>query len=370
MGFLQQGGLQAHTLDELQSLMAGRSVELGLAAGADSFGGSYSTTPEDLELQMQVAAAFLTAPGLRPDADQLARAQLKVFYPTLGATPAGVFQRDVARLLRSGDVRFGIGPLDELLKRSLSELGPVLARSAREGDVEIAIVGDVTEEAAIAAVAKTFGALPQRQASPLPFDEARKVAFPADRSPRTFAHTGQPNQALALVYWPTTDDSNVRLARTLSLLRAVMRLKLTETLREELGATYSPNAGSTTSDVFPGYGFMSASSEVEPDKIDAVYAAIDTIAASLASGGITEDERKRALTPILESIEESLEDNGTWLNAISRSQTRPTDLDRFRSRKADFEAITVAELTAAARTYLKPDAALRVRIVHTSVAGQ
>ncbi|MEO1405757.1 MAG: insulinase family protein, partial [Pseudomonadota bacterium] len=248
-----QGGLQAHSVDDLQTILAGRSVSIGLSAGANSFGASATTTPDDLLLQMQVLAAVLTAPGYRPEAEAQYGQLVDVFYPTLDAEPAGIVQRDVERIIRGGDIRYGIASQDDLKARSFDDLKPVLERAFTEGAIEIALVGDIDEDAAIAAVAQTFGALPTRRADPLPFDDAKTVSFPDDRTPITLTHEGSADKSLALTYWPTTDGFDQKSTYTRTLLRAILRLKLTDTLREELGATYSPSAGSTSSTLFPGY---------------------------------------------------------------------------------------------------------------------
>ena len=56
------GGLGKHSQDELQSLLAGRTVGAGVASTAETFVSGATTTPLDLELQLQLMAAFLTDP--------------------------------------------------------------------------------------------------------------------------------------------------------------------------------------------------------------------------------------------------------------------------------------------------------------------
>ncbi len=363
-----QGGLEAHSADDLQSILAGKTVTLGLQPGEDAFDSTVRTTPADLELQMQLWAAYLTAPGYRPEAEARWAQTVDVVYQTLDATPSGIVGRDVERIIHGGDIRFGIGPEEALRARDFDELRPVLDRALSEGAIEIGVVGDVDEDEVIAAAAKTFGALDFRVIDPLPFEAARMVSFPETRSELTLTHAGQPNQALALTYWPTTDDGDVEEARALNVLRAALRLRLTDELREALGATYSPRALGETSDVFDGFGYLGASSEVEPQNIDQAFEIVDRIAADLAAGGLTEDELQRARQPILERIEEQREDNGAWLARVGVAQTQPDELDRFRTLEAGYRALTTADVTAAAERYLRDDAALRIRIVSENTA--
>jgi len=368
-GFFAAGGLEAHTADELQSLLAGRSVSFSLGADSRYFGSDVATTPDDFELQMQLLTAMITAPGFRPEAEQQYQQAIAAFYETIDAEPGGVAAQIVPRILRSGDTRFGLATEEDLLSRSFTELQSVTERAFGEGAIEIGIVGDIDEQTAIDIVARTFGALPARRNDALEFEAARRVAFPADRTPVTLTHAGLANKALAMVYWPTDSRADQKTNVTQSLLRSVMRLKLTAVLREELGATYSPSADSVRSSVFPGYGYLSATSAVEPQDIDLVMSAIETIASDLAAGDITEDELQRARQPILENIEEQSENNAVWLNYIDTAQTDPDYLAEVRTRAASYEAVTVDDLTAMAAQYLKPTGALKIRIISENWDG-
>ena len=361
------GGLEAHTADELQSLLAGRSVSTSFGSDADSFGARVATTPDDFELQMQLLTAIITAPAYREEAMGQLRKAFESFYISLDAEPGGIAARDVPRILRSGDNRYGISTEENLMARNFDELRAILERPMREGAIEIGIVGDIDEQQTIDIVARTFGALPTRNASPLPFNEARNTRFPDDRTPMTLRHAGLAEKALALVYWPTTDDTDQKRTYTQRLLRSVFQLKLTDELREALGATYSPSTSITNSTVFPNYGFISASSEVEPEDVDLVFAAINKITKQMAAGDITPDELQRARQPVLENIEESLENNSFWLGLVASAQSKVDDLDRFRTLSSVYESVTVDDLVAAAATYLKPEAALQIRIISDKV---
>jgi zinc protease len=88
------GGLEAHSVDELRSVLAGKTVSPGFGMGTDAFGGSALTSPEDFGLQAKLMAAFLTHPGYRPDGLALIRRVLPQQYAANDATPAAVLGRD------------------------------------------------------------------------------------------------------------------------------------------------------------------------------------------------------------------------------------------------------------------------------------
>lgn len=361
---LAEGGLEAHSADELQHLLGGAHVGVQFGTDADAFVISGITRPTDVELQLELMAAYLTAPGYRAEALAQFRQDIQIQVPTLDATPGGIARRDVPRLLRSGDPRYGIPSEDELMMRDFGQLRAALDRASRSGFIEIGIVGDIDVARATELVARTFGALSPRDRTPLPFNEARQIAFPAPTSmPIVLRHAGAANRARALIFWPTVDDSNARRMRTLQLLRGVLELKLTARVRENEGATYAPTAQASFAHASPGYGYVGISLDLLPQDVQRFFGVVDEITASMASGAITEDELERARRPVLDSFRNSLEDNGYWLSLTALAQTDLQQLERHRSTVTDYQAVTIADLRQAAGRYLQANSAYRVAIL-------
>lgn len=368
MGAFSAGGLGRHSADDLKGVLAGHAVQAGFTSSSTAFGATYRTTPADLLLQLQVAAAFVTDPGYRPEAERRWRESIELSWPRLAATPQSVLRNTALRDLTAGDRRFGADPADGVTQRTFADLRNALEPVLARGAIEIAIVGDLDEQAAIDAVARTFGALPMRESAPGKEREDRPAVFAPAEQPILRRHHGETGQALAAVYWPVSDvDPQVQReqARILDLLGDVMRLKVTEELRERLGSSYSPSAGAAISYTIPGWGYLTASSEVRPENVDDTIAGILAIAADLREGRISEDEFLRARSPLLEALPQNSTSNSYWLSLISRAQTRPELVEhgRIDAVEAGLKAITVADLAAAARRYLREAEARELRIL-------
>lgn len=363
------GGLEAHSSDDLRSILAGRTVRPSFGLGTDSFNLAALTTPDDLLLQTQLLAAYLTHPGYRPEALDLFRRALPQQYAASDATPGAVLGRDVGAILADGDPRVVQPPLETMLALDWPGYRAAVADSIAHGAIEIGIVGAVDEEAAIAAVAATFGALPERRAAFDPRTAERSRNFARDRSTRTLFHRGEADQAVVQTYWQARDAEDQREAIRLELLADVMTILLTDELRERLGQTYSPSAGASLSLDFPGYGFLYASSNVAVGDVAAVEAAIDSIATRLRDAPIDADLLVRARAPFAERLRQSRRENGYWLPYVAAAASEPERLDRSRNAIAELNATTAEELQALARRYLTPDRALRVRAVPQGWTG-
>ena len=348
------GGLGKHSADDLQRLLAGRTVATTFSVGDDAFVANASTNRADLLLEFQLLCAYLTDPGYRPEAMRMLQKNAGPFYTRLANTIEGPFQTEVPRLLASGDPRFGVPPQASVLACSPDGLRTWLAPEFAHGAIEVAIVGDFDPAAVVAAAAQTFGALPARAPKPA-YEAQRQVAFPAQPIARQFSIPTEVPKGLVQVVWPATDNRDVRLARRLSMLANVFRDRLRLKLREEMGDSYAPNAGASLSDTYRGYGSIGASSTVDPDKARAVADAIKACAANLVATGVTEEELVRAKQPALTAITQSARTNAYWLGSVlSGAQEQPERLDWARTRQSDTESITAAELSALAKQFLDP----------------
>ncbi|WP_293697708.1 MULTISPECIES: M16 family metallopeptidase [unclassified Sphingopyxis] len=362
-GSLMLGGLEAHSLDELRSILAGKTVSPSFGNATDAFGGSALTSPEDFGLQAKLMAAYLTHPGYRPDGLALIRRALPQQYAANDATPAAVIGRDAGGILANDDPRSQTPPLEKLMSLDWAQLKPVVADSFANGAIEIGVVGDIDEQAAINAIAATFGALPARRAAFDPRPDARVREYARDRSERTLIHKGPAEQAELRVYWPARDDSDLAEAMRLNLLARVMQLKLTEELREKLGESYSPGAAASLSDEFPGYGHVFAASNVDFKDLATTRAAIFAIAKELRDIPVDADLLDRARKPLVEAMTKSRRENAYWLPYVAEAASQSDRLDRSRNGIREVEAATPADLQALAKRYLVDDKALVIKAV-------
>lgn len=363
------GALKKHSLDELKELLAGKVIAVGTQVDDDAFVATGATTPQDLALQMKVSAAYLLDPGFRPEAANKWANAVPVIEKQLDAEPQAVAGVRLPIILASGDQRFGMPDAAVLSKRNFDEAKAALAPVIASAPIEITIVGDVDENAAIAAVASTFGALPTRKLSDPVAADLRKASFRTDRDPIVLTHDGPQDKALVEAVWPTTDDSNYREVIGVDLLKDVLDLMLTDSVRETLGDSYGVSLSSNMSDTFRGFGYLSAAAVVAPGKTGEVQKAIAEAAAQLRDKPIADDLLARARNPEIEKTDRMLRDNGYWIASLSKAQSEPERLDRIRDRKRLLQSVTAADLRKLAQKYLQPGQLQQVRIVSSKIAA-
>ncbi|MDF8335140.1 M16 family metallopeptidase [Novosphingobium cyanobacteriorum] len=349
---LPAGGLGKHSQDDLQTLLAGRSVSNPFAPSGDLFTGTVTTTPRDLELQLDLLAATISDPGYRPEAEVPFRANMTNYFARLTATPQSALANGQPGVLSDNDPRFTLQPAGDYQKLTFARLRADLADRLARGALEIAMVGDLDEDAAIALVARTFGALPLRESDFRPYVAERRRSFTADRRLVVLRHKGEADQAIVRMVWPTTDDSDPVTTMGLGLLEQVASVEVLDSVREALGKAYSPGAASSLSRVWTGYGTFALQASVDAADVAATREAFRKTVADLVSAPVDADVLERARAPMRERIDATLKTNGGWLALADRAQTKPDRIDRFRTARARLDAFTATELQALARRYL------------------
>lgn len=358
------GGLEAHDVDSLRRIFADKTVSADFSVGDEAFQLAGRTTPDDLLAQLQLLAAHLTAPGYREEAQEQFRKNLGPMYTQLRHTAEGVMSDRVVSFLYGGDPRFGFPAQEVMQERSLDELRAWLAPELAKGFLEVSFVGDVEPEAALDAVARTLGALPERAAVKPGYVEERKIAFPAPSTRRDFPFTTEIPKAIAAIYWPTADMRDIQRTRRLSVLAAVLDDRLRLKVREELGETYSPACYHVANDTFTDFGYMTAMIEVKPEQLDVIRGIVTEIGGEVAAGPITEDEFERAMKPLLSQLEQMRRDNRYWSqNVLRNCHEHPERLDWARALLTDFQNIKLEEVQKLAATFLPPNRAVTARII-------
>lgn len=367
MGVFGLGGLGLHSRDQLDSLLAGRTVGTGMGAGAETFAAGATTTPADLELQLQVLAAQLIDPGYRPEGEVLYRQTINNFFAAIGATPDSALGAELGGILSDQDPRFSLGKVEDYRKLTFAQLKGTVADRLNKGAIELALVGDFDEAQAIALVAKTLGALPAREAAFQPYAEQRLRSFTQDRSRRVLRHKGAKDQALLTLHWPTRDGEDLKEAIALELLQRVLQVELTDTLREALGKAYSPGVSASSPRIWRGYGTFSFRASVDVKEVAATRAAIRGLLEELRKAPVSADIVQRARAPMLEGLDAALKTNAGWMGLADRIQSKPDGIDRFANSRAIITALTADDLLALARRYLDPDQGLEVLVLPEGV---
>ncbi|HUZ13430.1 MAG TPA: insulinase family protein [Caulobacteraceae bacterium] len=363
-GAFAEGGFAKISANDAERALAGKEYAVGFGAEDDAFALTGDTRSSDIGAQMQVLAAYVAHPGWRPAAFDRMKTYGETLESQFQATDSGVLNRDLAGLMHAGDRRWTFPTAADISAETPADLESELAPALASGPIEVIVVGDITVDKAIEAVAETFGALPMRPAPAAPRPPAHPPAFPAPTpTPLVETDDGRPDQAIGYIAWPTTGYfADPQGARIDAILGEVLELRMIDKLRLAEGVTYSPRALYSASTVWPHWGFISAQVEEPPGELGGFFSDIDDIAASLKAAPVSRDELERAKKPKIDELEKATATNAYWLAGLSGAQADPRRLDILRSAEAGLERVSAADVQKAARTWLRGDKAWKLII--------
>ncbi|MEM6555386.1 MAG: insulinase family protein [Pseudomonadota bacterium] len=367
-GLLNLGGFEAHSYSELSEIFPERTPTTRLRIGSERLQFTSSFAQDEALTQLQVWAGLLTAPGYRDEWRQRYQASIERNFHRIDSTPRSVAGRDLQRIWKNGDDRFGIPPKETYLSYDLDDARQVLDPILNSGAIEIGIVGDFNKDEIIAAVAQTLGALPLRNSAHAKLSDSFDVTFPPpDRV--TLTHTGAPDQGAVHMAWPISKRWTAEQGQKYTMLSRILQDRVLRRIREDLGLSYSPRARISFSEVYDGYAYASVSITADPMHHRQIEATMIEIVADLRKGGITKDEIDRARQPLLENFESARGENGGWIMLVAYAQTKPERLDVRRKRDEAYMAFTPDLLDAAAAELFDPATLHTVVIVSDQAAG-
>ncbi len=360
-GAYVSGGLAAMSFIDLRRTLTGKIASVGFGIDDDAFSLSGSTRPADLDTEMQVLAAYVTAPGWRSEPFQQSLTSLSDSLPKLDTSPMALFGAKFPELLHPGDARWAYPTMADVGQARLDQVKAIIQPALANAPIEMTMVGDVSVEQAIKAVAATFGALPARSGAFTQPPLATLVKFPAPTAqPIMLRHAGRADQGVAAIAWQTTDvyaDSESAARR---LVTDILQSRLVDQLRVKDGATYSPSATASASRTFPGYGYIAAYAEIPPEKTQLFYDTVKQVTADLRDNGPTADEFERARKPNLDGLARTEETNGYWVGALAGVQTDERRLKLIRDVRPGLEKVTPADVQRVARKYLTEEKAWKL----------
>ncbi len=362
----EAGGLGKHSADDLQRILAGKNVSIGFGVGDGSFALSGRTTPDDLELQLQLMCAYLTDPGFRPEGERMFKMALPMLYNQLEHSMQGAMIK-VASHMHGGDFRFEFPAKEKAMTYDSEMVKNWVMPAFKEAPLELTLVGDLDPAVALPLIQKTFGALPERKTAKPNYDERRKINFPERPDSKKFTFDSKIPNAAAMAVWriPAT-GTDVKRTRRFNILASILSDRLREEIREKLGGSYSPRAGASPSEELD-MGMLQAMAQVKPEETKKYGDLMISLAHKMATDGVTQDELERSLNPIQSGLKESLRDNGYWLGTVlGSSQEKPYKLDWARTRDEDYGKVTVEELNALAKEFLTKDNALLYELIPDS----
>jgi zinc protease len=350
--------------EELDRISTGRKLAFNLDIDDASFSFSAETRQADLADQLYLFAAKFAMPRWDPNPVLRAKAAAALQYEGASSSPQGVLDRDLKYYQRDRDPRFRAATPTDLGAATPEGFKDVWSRALADGPIEVQIFGDFDRTATIAALTKTFGALPTRP--PLPANLApASPKFPAaNAEPVVLTHHGDANQAAAIVSWPTGGGSaGISESRQLEILAQLFTNRLMDAMREKYGASYSPQVVSSWPVDLDSGGSMTAIAQLEPGAVPVFFRTATEIAADLAKAPPSADELARVVEPMRQQINRAATSSAFFMYQLEGATNDPRRIAAVRTILSDYTQITPQQIQALAAKYLVADKAWKLAVM-------
>ncbi len=238
---LGSADLGRNTQEEIGRLLQLHAIQFN--AGLEDNQMSFSATGPAAELPfvLRLLAALLSDLKLNPARLDKAFSQYAAVHRHEIESTSSWSRNEILYRLASSDPRLRLISPEEVSRYSFAEVDAWAREHWLEGPVEIGLTGDLEPGEAVAAVARTLGALPPRRNPPVA--AAERLTLLRELTRKTEVEPAPDAAANLRLAWPAGPAQTVRERAALQLAIDAVIDRLRIRVRENLGATYSPNGG-------------------------------------------------------------------------------------------------------------------------------
>ena len=345
---------------QLDTVLADAAISMQPSIGQTSEDFSGSSTTNDLELLFQLFNQYLDNPRFEQTALDSNVNSLRQYVDTPNTDP------DLAGFIAYSEARYGSEPryqviptADDLAALDLATIERVWReRFGNASDWVLAISGDFDLDRGIDLARRYVGTLAGTNTT----EHFKDFQRPAPRTVVTKdvkAGTGDKG-SLTLVWNEDAVDSATTAVST-DVLTSILNIRLTDHIREQLGASYSPTA-SVSLELSPDQlvqTYMNVTGD--PAKIPQTSAIVIADVAALRTNGPTATEFDAALAEVGKSYQ--LFDNRTIGNMLLEAALSPQAIARFGQRHSTLNTLTQAGIKTFIDQVLPLDRYIEIRTV-------
>ena len=354
-------GFESIDIVSLDRLLAGSLATLSSSVGrtSESLVGEASTG--DMETLFQLLHLQMTEPTI-------SELQIRKFderWRPLAQDPS--LDPAIAADLELWRLRYGDSPWFRLIP-TIDDLdaldSDLLLRSYRDrfadaGDFVFAVVGDFDRAELIDLGARYLGTLPDSGRREVPID--RDPGVPEENLVATVA-AGVSDQGRVRINWESPYPFTIEADVAAQALDLVVNARLRDLIREELGASYAPNASVSVLNEPKPWVDTIIEVESDPDRVDEVSQVIHQELERIRSGELDQQYLDLAVEQLAESYR--FFNNNQWLDLLlfhTRYQDRPPD--EFRTRTVIAERLTVADMAETASRVFPPTRSVGIQLI-------
>ncbi|NQV16040.1 insulinase family protein [bacterium] len=357
---MDYSGMGQFSMVDLQKLLAGKTVSTTPYINSlyEGFRGSVSSS--DLEILFQMIYLQFTASRQDTDAYASFMTQIRSQLENKSLSPEAAFSDTLGVILNNYHVRRNPMTVDMLEQIDLAKAQELYDdRFADAGDFTFLFVGNFSREQITPMILQYLGSLPGTGRNENWVDE--KIQTPEGKINREVKRGLEPKSTTRIVFSGEFDYNRQNRYDMYSMMQ-VLRIRLREVLREDMGGVYGVGVWASMSKEPKAEYSLNVTFGCAPDRVqeltDAVMVEINGIIKTppdiLNVNKVKEAQRRER--------EINIKRNSFWLNSLVLYYQEDRDLDEFMKFSELIEGFSAEAAQSAAERYFNLDNMIQVTL--------
>ncbi len=341
----------------IRNFMTGKKVSVGGSMTEDALTLNISGAPEALEDGLQLAHLLLQDAKIEPPSVVRWKQQQLQGLESFQTNIRARVQAMTRLTLGNHDARLARLTAEQITARAdtIPQAQAWLDRILRHAPMEVAVVGDISEQRALHLAAKYLGSLPKRPQHDPALKSLRSVGtFTGPLTETVDVDTITP-RAYTMLMWRCADWQDVRGRRLIHLVSRILEGRLREEMREKHGLTYSTSVFARPSKIYPNLSALYVVFTTDPDNISKAVRIARSVVETFAAEGPTAVEVETVRKQLKNSIDMMLERPRFWVGLLADLEYHGTRLEDVAGLLDQVMAFSLADITAEARKVITPE---------------
>ena len=334
----------------LEKMLTGKKVTVTPNIGSLTEGINATTTPKDIETMLQLIYLYFEHPRFDANAHNALKGRYTAYMSNLANDPRKIMQDSMSMILSDYHSRTRIMNaefFDDVNLELIEEMYKDRIKDA--SDFTFFIVGNVDEKTLKPLVQKYLGSL-----TDIKREETWKnnqVNAPEGRTEKEIEIALTVPKSTVNVVYSQEMEYTQRNRLGLSIIKAVLDLRYTETIREEEGGTYGVGVRARTSHYPESEATLSMFFDCAPEKADhlktILYGEIDKI----INDGPTAIDLDKSVKNMLKTREQSKLHNAYWMSSLYNYYYHGIDTNNPDNYENILKAFTIEDIKEIAAAF-------------------
>jgi zinc protease len=299
----------------LQKMLTGKKVEVSPTFSSLTEGFNGSSTPKDFETLLQLVYLYFEKPRFDEEAHNALMSRYVAYISNMAKNPQKIMQDSLTYILSDYHPRVRTMDPKYLNDVDFKEIESIYKDRIQDaGDFTFFIVGNIDQEVVKELATKYLGSLTDNDREENWVD--RGVRAPEGKTDKVIPIAFETPKANVNVTYVNDVEYNQENILAMKVLKGILDLRYTESVREDEGGTYGVRVGSGLSKYPIERAQIKIMFDCDPSRTEKLKSLIYQEINKIIAEGPTDVDFNKTVSNLLKDRQQSLEHNSFWMNSL------------------------------------------------------